>query len=204
MPVFFSAAAEALTTRRKKFALAMLTHWYRVPGFVVAAAGSSGAVPSEMWLNGVRTQRFASAMIFRRVKMGKGKEDRIQVIWYDPRKHAAEIKEQAKPHAMAVFGYRSAMVGVVRRWARESGMTIHSRYWGGYGSMNPDIAGDSVKLCLAYLERIGSGETMAEMFPDQRMRRDLGRWVLRCPSEQLRLATAFLNIEDEHVDRRGR
>lgn len=166
MPVFFSAAVEALTTRRKKFALAMLTHWYRVPGFVVAAAGSSGTVPSEMWLNDVRTQRFASLMIFRRVKMGKGKEDRIQVIWYDPWKHTAEIKEQAKPHAMAVFGYRNAMVDVVRRWARESGTTIHSRYWGGYGSMNPDIAGDSVKLCLAYLERIGSGETMAEMFPD--------------------------------------
>lgn len=32
--------------------------------------------------------------------------------------------------------------------------------------MNLDIAGESVKLCLAYLERIGSGETMAEMFPD--------------------------------------
>ncbi|KAK0742779.1 hypothetical protein B0T18DRAFT_391686 [Schizothecium vesticola] len=124
VPFFFSAAAEALTARGKTFALEMLTNWYHVPGFVIAAAGGSGAEPSETWLNGVKTQRIASVMIFRRVSMDKDDEDGIQVIWHDP------------------------------------------RYWGGYGSMNPDIKGDSVKLCLAYLEKIVSGETMGEMFPD--------------------------------------
>jgi hypothetical protein len=47
------------------------------------------------------------------------------------------------------------------------------------------------------LERITSGETMAEMFPDLEDERDLGRWGLRCLNEQLRLVMAFLKNEDE-------
>jgi hypothetical protein len=44
VPLFFSAAAEALTTCGKTFALAMFKNWYHVPWFVVATTGMVVAV----------------------------------------------------------------------------------------------------------------------------------------------------------------
>jgi hypothetical protein len=80
VPFFSSAAAEALTTCGKTFALVMLTNWYHVLGLSSRRRGGAGAEPSETWLNGVRTQRFASVMIFCRVSMGDDEEDGIRVI----------------------------------------------------------------------------------------------------------------------------
>jgi len=166
LSVFFSAACDALSNRGKAFALGMLTHWHHLPALVCIKANAAGVEPSEMWLNGVGTQRFASVMVIRRVLMGEDEEDGIQVIWYDPWMHAAQVKKQAGPHKMSVFAYRRTVVEGVHELARKADLGIHSRYWGGYGAMSPDIEGDSVKLCLAFLEKFASGERMGELFPD--------------------------------------
>ncbi|KAK1828071.1 hypothetical protein QBC39DRAFT_265947 [Podospora conica] len=168
IPSFLHAAAEALTKRGKRFAVGMLTNWFFLPASVAAAASAAGVKPSEKWLNGVRTQRFASVLIMRRVLVGEteSKDDMIQVIWYDPWKHEEEVKTQAKPHATGVFAYRATIVHALEQWLQESTIRYHSWYCGGYGSRNPDIQGDPVKFCLAFIEKITSGQSMEEVFPD--------------------------------------
>ncbi|KAK0640813.1 hypothetical protein B0T16DRAFT_393203 [Cercophora newfieldiana] len=162
---FLDYASEAMKSRGKSFVLGMLTHWLLKPGDVERVADRTDTDALDIWTRHATMRRYGTVMILRRVTLPAG--DQLQMIWYDPWRNDEKVQKMYGARKTAIFDYRAEVVEKMKHWAATNAVIIHSRYWGGYPSVDPLVAGDSVKLSLEYLGRLVSADRVEDILPDK-------------------------------------
>lgn len=85
------------------------------------------------------------------------------MVWYDPWRHDQEVQRKYGAGKTEIFAYREAFVQMIHNWAAESGVNLHSRYWG--GPVDTRFSVDSVQQSLGYLGHLLSAGGIRDLLP---------------------------------------
>ena len=167
---FLDYAGKALSDGGKTFAVGLITHWLLRPCDIERVADITQTDRLDLWTSHPTMRRYGTVLILRRVSSPATGQHGLQMIWYDPWRTSARIREQFASRGTSIFGYRAEVVGKVREWAVLNRVPMHSRYWGGLAGSS-EAAADSVGLCLRFLQFLSRDAEMAQRLPHWEDRR---------------------------------